>query len=136
AWFFALTSLSAIAGRAFEPPSGAMIADIATGPMRAEYYAVLRIGGNLGWAVGPAIGGFLAALSYPTLFLIAAGVLFLAGLFMAFKVEETRPQHLTGSADPLARFDFQEMGRALRHGTFVRYCLVSLVLFTVMAQLI
>ncbi|HXF59510.1 MAG TPA: MFS transporter, partial [Candidatus Saccharimonadales bacterium] len=44
AWFFLLTSLSAIAGRAFEPPSGAMIADIATGPMRAEYYAVLRIG--------------------------------------------------------------------------------------------
>jgi len=45
-------SLSAIAGRAFEPPSAAMIADIAVGPMRAEYYAVLRIGGNLGWAIG------------------------------------------------------------------------------------
>jgi len=28
-----------------------MIADIAVGPMRAEYYAVLRIGGNLSWAI-------------------------------------------------------------------------------------
>jgi len=151
AWFFVLTSLSAIAGRAFEPPSGAMIADIAVGPMRAEYYAVLRIGGNLGWAIGPAIGGFLAALSYPTLFLIAAGVLFAAGTFMAFKVEETRPHRVTRSLTvpeattalpsssgvaPLAPFGLHEMGKALRHGVFVRYCVISLVLFTVMAQLI
>ena len=150
-WFAVLTSISAFAGRAFEPPSGAMVADIAAGAARSEYYAILRIGGNLGWAIGPAIGGFLAALSYPTLFFIAAGVLFSAGLFMALKVEETRP-HLvaralsvqeatvllpssTGTAR-LARFGLDELGQALRDGTFVRYCVVSLVLFTVMAQLI
>ncbi len=150
-WFFLLTSLSALAGRAFEPPSGAMVADIATGAARAEYYAVLRIGGNLGWAIGPAIGGFLAALSYPTLFLIAAGVLLAAGLLMAFTVEETRPHRVARSLEiqesttllpsstgttPLARFGFGELGQALRDGTFVRYCVVSLVLFTVMSQLI
>lgn len=150
-WFGFLTAASAFAGRAFEPPSGAMVADIAAGAARAEYYAVLRIGGNLGWAIGPAIGGFLAALSYPTLFFIAAGVLFSAGLFMAIKVEETRPHRVarsltvqeatillpssTGTA-PLARFGFEELGQALRDATFVRYCVVSLVLFTVMAQLI
>ena len=150
-WFGLLTSLSAFSGRAFEPPSGAMVADIATGSARAEYYAVLRIGGNLGWAIGPAIGGFLAALSYPTLFVIAALVLLAAGLFMAFKVEETRPHRLlhslepqgsttllpgsTGTA-PLARFGFEELGQTLRDGTFVRYCVISLVLFTVMSQLI
>ncbi len=150
-WFVFLTSFSALAGRAFEPPSGAMVADIATGAARAEYYAVLRIGGNLGWAIGPAIGGFLAALSYPTLFLIAAAVLLAAGLFMAFKVEETRPHRIarslevqesttllpssTGTA-PLARFGFEELGQALRDATFVRYCVVSMILFTVMSQLI
>ncbi|HYR52348.1 MAG TPA: MFS transporter [Candidatus Dormibacteraeota bacterium] len=150
-WFGLLTSLSAFSGRAFEPPSGAMVADIAQGSARAEYYAVLRIGGNLGWAIGPAIGGFLAALSYPTLFVIAALVLLAAGLFMAFKVEETRPHRLAHSLEPqesttllpgstgtapLAKFGFEELGQALRDGTFVRYCVVSLVLFTVMSQLI
>ena len=150
-WFGLLTSFSALAGRAFEPPSGAMVADIASGPARAEYYAVLRIGGNLGWAIGPAIGGFLAALSYPTLFLIAALVLLAAGVFMAFKVEETSPHRVarsleiqeattllpssTGTA-PLGRFGFDELGKALRDGPFVRYCVVSLLLFTVMSQLI
>ncbi len=150
-WFLLLTSFSALAGRAFEPPSGAMVADIATGTARAEYYAVLRIGGNLGWAIGPAIGGFLAALSYPALFLIAAAILLAAGLFMAFKVEETRPHGVARSLEvqesttllpsstgttPLARFGFEELGQALRDATFVRYCVVSLVLFTVMSQLI
>jgi MFS family permease len=150
-WFGFLTSFSAFAGRAFEPPSGAMVADIAVGAARVEYYAVLRIGGNLGWAIGPAIGGFLAALSYPTLFLIAAGVLLTAGLFMALLVEETSPHRLrhaievqestmllpssTGTA-PLARFGLEELGQSLRDANFVRYCVTSLVLFTVMSQLI
>ncbi len=150
-WFVLLTSVSAFAGRAFEPPSGAMVADIAVGSARAEYYAVLRIGGNLGWAIGPAIGGFLAALSYPRLFFIAAGVLLFAGLFMALKVQETRPHRVARSLELqesttivpsstgtalLNRFGFEELGQALRDATFVRYCAVTLILFTVMSQLI
>ncbi|TMQ58412.1 MAG: MFS transporter [Candidatus Eisenbacteria bacterium] len=150
-WFGLLTAVSALAGRAFEPPSGAMVADIAAGSARSEYYAILRIGGNLGWALGPAIGGFLAALSYPTLFMIAALVLLASGVFMAVKVEETSPHRLTHSLEaqeaatilpsspgtaPLARFGLEQLGHALRDATFVRYCVVSLLLFTVMSQLI
>src|SRR5256712_10772477 len=78
-WFFLLTALSAFAGRAFEPPSGAMVADIATGSARAEYYAILRIGGNLGWAIGPAIGGLLAPPSLSPPVLVAAGGVFSGG---------------------------------------------------------
>ena len=80
-----------------------------------------------------------------------AASLLAAGLLMAFTVEETRPHRVarsleiqesttllpssTGTA-PLARFGFGELGKALRDGIFVRYCVVSLVLFTVMSQLI
>src|SRR5439155_241894 len=69
----------------------------------------------------------------------------------AFKVEETLPHRVarclevqeattllpssTGTA-PLARFGFEELGQALRDATFVRYCVISLILFTVMSQLI
>ncbi|HXF59118.1 MAG TPA: MFS transporter, partial [Candidatus Saccharimonadales bacterium] len=71
----------------------------------------------------------------PTLFLIAAGVLLTAGVFMAFKVEETLPHRVARSLS-LQEFGFGELGHALRDAVFVRYCLISLVLFTVMAQLI
>jgi len=149
--FALLTSVSAFAGRMFEPPSGAMIADIADGPRRAEYYGVLRIGGNLGWALGPALGGFLAALSYSSLFIIAACVLLAGAAVMALKVEETSPRHRarTSEATPvsapvpevgppttLGKYRFQDVVETLRDKVFLRYCLVSLVLFTVTSQLI
>jgi len=149
--FALLTSVSAFAGRMFEPPSGAMIADIADGHRRAEYYGVLRIGGNLGWALGPALGGFLAALSYSSLFLIAACVLLAGAVVMALKVEETSPRHRarTSEATPvsapvpevgppttLGKYRFQDVVETLRDKVFLRYCLVSLVLFTVTSQLI
>src|SRR5262249_41793721 len=88
-----LLCVSGFAGRMFEPPSGAMVADIAIGERRAEYYGVIRIGSNLGWALGPALGGFLAALSYSSLFFFAAGVILAAAAVMAFKMGETSPHH-------------------------------------------
>jgi MFS family permease len=148
--FMALTSLSAFAGRMFEPPSGAMIADFTDGERRAEAYGVLRIGGNLGWALGPAIGGFLAALSYASLFFVAAAVLLFAAILIAFKVEETSPRHrkradgepaagpeipAVGPLPPERGFDLSMIGATLRDRVFLRYCLITLIFFTVMAQL-
>jgi MFS family permease len=148
--FMALTSLSAFAGRMFEPPSGAMIADFTDGERRAEAYGVLRIGGNLGWALGPAIGGFLAALSYASLFFVAAAVLLFAAILIALKVEETSPRHrkrvdgepaaaaeipTVGPVPPERGFDLSVIGTTLRDRTFLRYCLITLIFFTVMAQL-
>jgi MFS family permease len=152
--FTLLTGLSAFAGRMFEPPSGAMVADITTGERRIEAYGILRIGGNLGWALGPAIGGFLAALSYASLFYVAAGVLLAAGTLIAIKVEETLPS-LRRSAAPAPTPDGAAAaavppvgpvlpGRGLsiegtitvlRDPIFLRYCLVTLLLFTAMGQL-
>jgi MFS family permease len=149
--FALLTGLSAFAGRMFEPPSGAMIADITTGERRVEAYGVLRIGGNLGWAIGPALGGFLAALSYASLFFVAAGVLLTAGILIAALVEETHPSRRRRSEDGVGpeRVSIPPVGpvtpgrgisiegtlRVLRDSLFLRYCLVTLVLFTVMGQL-
>ncbi len=143
--FTLLTGLSAFAGRMFEPPSGAMIADITTGERRIEAYGILRIGGNLGWALGPAIGGFLAALSYASLFYVAAGVLLAAGTLIAIKVEETLPSLQRSTAPdgtgpaavppvgpilPGRGLSIEGTIAVLRDPTFLRYCLVTLLLST------
>jgi MFS family permease len=134
----------------FEPPSGAMIADMTDGERRAEAFGVLRIGGNLGWALGPAIGGFLAALSYASLFYVAAGVLLIAAILIALKVEETSPRHrrraqgepasieeipAVGPTSPGRGFELSSIGDTLRDRVFLRYCLITFIFFTVMAQL-
>ena len=148
--FTLLTGVSAFAGRMFEPPSGAMIADIASGDRRVEAYGVLRIGGNLGWAMGPAIGGFLAALSYSSLFFVAAGVLLAAGILIAFTVKETLPARrrpraaegvdpvdvpAVGPVSPGRGISIEGTVAVLRDSFFLRYCLITLLLFTVMGQL-
>jgi MFS family permease len=154
--FAGLTAVSSFAGRAFEPPSGAMIADIATGEQRTEYYGILRIGGNLGWALGPAMGGFLAAISYSSLFFIAAAVLLAAGGFMAIMLQETSPRHRRGRSrrpveqmgdlekaatqpvapvGPTPRFRLGDLGEAFRDTMFLRHCVTCLVLYMVMSQL-
>lgn len=133
--FVLLTCGSAFFGRLFDPPSGAMIADIAVGEERAEGYGVLRIGGNLGWALGPALGGFLAALSYASLFLVSAGVMFLSAALVAAKVRETAPAGSASAPRAPERFRIADAAVALRDPLFLRYCLILLVFFTAMAQL-
>jgi MFS family permease len=148
--FTSLTGLSAFAGRMFEPPSGAMIADITTGDRRVEAYGVLRIGGNLGWAIGPSIGGFLAALSYASLFFVSAGVLLASGLLIAATVEETLPSRrrrrteegpaptdvpVVGPVSPERGLSLTGTIAALRDPLFLRYCLITVLFFTVMGQM-
>lgn len=161
--FMIATAVSSIAGRMYEPPSGAMIADITEAERRIEAYGILRVGGNLGWALGPALGGFLAAQSYASLFFAGAAVLILAGLLIAFWVVETAPgparrapaSAATRSAPAPApadepdragvpqigpatggrRFAYGGLDVIARDAIFLRYCVVTLLLFLVMAQL-
>jgi len=154
-WFVLLVCGSAFFGRLFDPPSGAMIADIAKGEERVEAYGVLRVGGNLGWAIGPALGGFLAALSYWSLFLVSAALMLLSAAFMAFKVQETAPHLVRPDGPGMApavgssgvpgpsfgpsgggRFRLADAAVALGDRVFLRYCLTVLILFTVMGQLV
>lgn len=66
-----------IAGQAIgmmgRPAISAMIADLSPKRRLTETYGLLRVGQNLGWAVGPAVGGYLATfLPYGWLFGVAA----------------------------------------------------------------
>jgi MFS family permease len=67
----------------------AMLADLIPQEKRINAYALLRMSNNLGVALGPAIGGFIAARSYSFAFYIAAIGMFIYGLLQAFGSRET-----------------------------------------------
>ena len=84
------------------PAHQAMIADILPEEKRAEGYGILRVSFNLAVAIGPAIGGILAATSYLSLFISDAVIsLITAGLFLRF-VPETKPE--TSPGEPRQRW--------------------------------
>lgn len=61
---FVLSSL----GEAFRPANAAAIAAYSNESNRTRCYSLNRLAINLGWSVGPAIGGVLASINYKLLF--------------------------------------------------------------------
>lgn len=71
--------------------SDAMIADLIPEEKRLQAYSVLRMGNNLGVALGPAIGGFLASISYDISFAVIGVGFGLITVLVALLIRETRP---------------------------------------------
>jgi MFS family permease len=64
----------------FEPVSYALVADVVTDNQRISAFGLQRMGTNLGWAIGPALGGLLTTwLPYGAIFYIAAAAMIGAG---------------------------------------------------------
>jgi len=69
----------------------AMMADVVPSEKRIDGYSILRLGNNLGVALGPAIGGFLSAVSYDISFTTAGLGIFACGILVTLFSIETIP---------------------------------------------
>ncbi|MBN2043436.1 MAG: MFS transporter [Anaerolineales bacterium] len=106
--FSALMALRGAVNPMYQIGADAMLADLIEPENRADAYALTRLSKNAGIAIGPAIGGFLAGISYSITFYIAFGGLVLFALLLALMASETRPEQIdqTPSAGgPLAGYD-------------------------------
>jgi MFS family permease len=77
-----LTLATAIASESFRPANGAALATFSPPELRTRAVALNRLALNLGFAVGSAIGGWLAAHSYAWLFLVDAVTCWSAALIL------------------------------------------------------
>lgn len=89
--FAILYALSGAFNPLYRVGADAMMADLVLPEKRPEAYSILRISNNIGVALGPAIGGFIAARSYTVAFFLAAGGMILYSLLIAFLAKETMP---------------------------------------------
>jgi MFS family permease len=116
-------------GRLFEPAASAMISDVTPPTRRQEAYALLRVGINFGWAIGPAMGGFLASFSYAFLF-ATSGIITVVVLFLLLaRLKDS------GAATHSERTSLREMAQIVHDKIFLSYNLNSLLLFLVAGQL-
>jgi len=66
--FAVLLALFGMSNPMYQVGADAMLADMVPSEQRTQAYAINRIASNAGFALGPAIGGFLAATSYSLAF--------------------------------------------------------------------
>jgi MFS family permease len=121
-----LIAMSGLIEPASRIGSDAMIADLIEEEKRPSAYALLRMVSNAAVAVGPAIGGFLAAKSYMLTFGSAAVGAAIAVLMVALWVKETKPESPTGAATKRAAGGY---GYIFRDVSFIAFSLASVLLW-------
>jgi MFS family permease len=131
--FSVLIVLSGFFGYLFNPALNSMVADLVESEQRTEAYALMRIVSNLGIAVGPAIGGFIATRSYLVSFVVAALASAIYFFIILFFTRETKPE---ASAD-LSGSDTETLGYGpiVRDGSFLAFCLAYVVMGIAYAQM-
>lgn len=96
------TFLLSMVNESFRPANASAIAHYSTPQNRTQSFALVRLAINLGWGIGSALGGFLAAVNYHLLFWvdgctnIAASVMLLAILPKVTKLQQQKPIHAGG----------------------------------------
>ncbi len=96
--FAALMILSGAVNPLYRVGADAMVADLIPEDKRLDAYAIMRMSNNLGVAIGPALGGFIASSSYTVAFLSAATGMVSYSLLLTFFARETLPARLPEAA--------------------------------------
>src|SRR5215210_6089217 len=79
----------------FEASRNAMVADVTPPGMRSRAYGLVRVGGNVGWALGPMVAGLVSAAAgssggvYPRLFVGTSVLTALVALVLVLAINES-----------------------------------------------
>ncbi|MEH6889077.1 MFS transporter [Bacillus sp. JJ864] len=76
----------------FHPAASAMVADVTEPEKRTEAYGLLRMGHNIGAAIGPILGASVALLSKTVIFMIASSSMLFYALLVLLLIQETLPK--------------------------------------------
>jgi MFS family permease len=87
--FAFLMFLTGLTNPLYQVGADAMLADLIPKEKRSDAYAINRMLNNAGFAIGPAVGGFIAALSYDYAFYGAALGMITYSLLLLFLARET-----------------------------------------------
>jgi len=124
-WLMVLIGFS---GPLYQVGADAMLADMIPSERRTEAYAINRIANNAAFAMGPALGGFLATSSYNLAFIGAVTGFFSYSLLLFLRGRETliRPSQASGfaAADPTPARLPSGYGRVWRDRSYLTFVLL------------
>ncbi len=117
--FAVLMALSGAFNPLYRVGADAMMADLIPPEKRPDAYSLMRLSNNVGVALGPAAGGFIAHASYTVAFYLAATGMITYSLLIFFLAHETLPQGVQGSGSIASAFT--GYGRIIRDRRFISF---------------
>ncbi|MCX7995054.1 MAG: MFS transporter [candidate division WOR-3 bacterium] len=134
---FIFLILNSILFSFYMPASQAYIADLTKENERLKAYGLLRMGINLGWALGPAAGGLLATIDYAYLFFVTAFCMLIATAVLTIFCKESLNHGTKGSSKKMElKVSIKEIFSVINDHKFFTFTLISLSIFIVWGQLV
>lgn len=121
---------AAFLGNLYDPAVKSWIALEHPASDRVRAYGLLRVAANAAWAVGPALGGFMAGRSYGLMF---AATSVLCGAALALLLWAVPPAPATREREG---FDVRALARVAQDRRYLRLCLLTGALGLMTAQLV
>lgn len=119
-----------------DPAQGAMIADLLPEEKRSEGFGILRVVRNMSWIIGPTIGGFMAARSFLSLFVIDFGISSIVAVLFFILMPETRPEHAKTASEASSLLQtFSGYLQVLRDKAFSAFIVAAILMGFVYTQL-
>jgi MFS family permease len=130
-----ILGLSYLAGSFYQPVADAAVSDLVPRERRLEAYALLRVANNLGWGVGPMLGGMVSEIGYAWLFVFGGLTSAISSWLIWRHLAEThdsgRRAAMVRDTGPQGWKDVFEIRRDPR---FLGFCVITLFLFIAMSQ--
>jgi MFS family permease len=122
---------NSIFGATFQPAANAAVADLVGIEKRTEAYSIVRVAGNFGWALGPAMGGFLADKSYAILFVFSGGMTLISSMIIGVFLRGIKKVRRNEE-----KFRIQDMLSLKGHELILKYAALLFILYLVVSQFI
>lgn len=120
-----------IFGSFFQPTANATVADLVAPQLRTEGYSIIRVADNLGWAAGPALGGFMAADSYAGLFIISAVMMLVSGAIIGIFLKGIKGESASDKSS-----SWKDLFIIKGNENIFRHAVLVFVLYLAIAQMI
>lgn len=133
--FYALAAFVGLLSNAGGPAQQAMIADLLPEEKRAQGYAMHRVIFNLAVAIGPALGGLIAARSYYALFIFDAVSSFITAIIVYLVIPETKPALEEGQKEETLGQSMGGYRHVLRDGLYMAFLFISIIVTIVYVQM-
>lgn len=122
---------AAFMGNLYDPAVKSWIAQEHPAGDRVRAYGLLRMAANAAWAVGPALGGFMAGRSYALMFGATSAVCAVALALLLWAVPPSPPAREREDG-----FDLRGLAAVAGDRRYLRLCLLATALGCMMSQLV